>query len=235
MKINPPFEKAVLLNRYKRFLADIRLNTGAELTIYCPNTGSMKNCWAPETPCWFSRSNNPKRKLPGTLEITTTPDGFLTGVNTNRPNKLVREAIENGTIVELQGYESIRPEVKYGEENSRIDLLLSQGERRCYVEVKNATLGVGKGLVQFPDAVTTRGTKHLRELAAMVEQGHRAVLVFCVQHTGAESIGPADDIDPIYGITLRKAMDAGVEVLAYGCTLSPSEVVIDQRLPFNCP
>ncbi|MFT7300609.1 MAG: sugar fermentation stimulation protein A [Porticoccus sp.] len=235
MKIKPPFEKAVLLNRYKRFLADIRLNNGAELTIHCPNTGSMKNCWAPETPCWFSRSNNPKRKLPGTLEITTTPDGFLAGVNTNRPNKLVREAIENSTIVELQGYESIRPEVKYGEENSRIDLLLSQGERRCYVEVKNATLGVGKGSVQFPDAVTTRGTKHLRELTAMVEQGHRAALVFCVQHTGADSIGPANDIDPTYGVTLCKAMDAGVEVLAYGCTLSPSEVMIDQRLPFNCP
>lgn len=234
MKIDPPFEKALLLNRYKRFLADIRLDNGEELTIHCPNTGSMKNCWAPETPCWFSRSNDPKRKLPGTLEITTTPDGFLTGVNTQRPNKLVREAIENGTIVELQGYESIRPEVKYGDENSRIDLLLSTGDLQCYVEVKNTTLGAGDGRVLFPDAVTTRGTKHLRELISMVQQGHRAVLVFCVQHTGAKSIGPADDIDPTYGLTLREAMAAGVEVLAYGCQLTPEEIVINQRLPFNC-
>ena len=234
MKIDPPFEKALLLNRYKRFLADIRLDNGEEFTIHCPNTGSMKNCWAPETPCWFSRSNDPKRKLPGTLEMTTTPDGFLTGVNTQRPNKLVREAIENGTIVELQGYENIRPEVKYGDENSRIDLLLSTGDRQCYVEVKNTTLGAGDGRVLFPDAVTTRGTKHLRELISMVQQGHRSVLVFCVQHTGAESVGPADDIDPTYGLTLREALAAGVEVLAYGCQLTPGEIVINQRLPFNC-
>lgn len=239
MKISPAFEQATLLKRYKRFLTDIRLASGEELTIHCPNTGSMKNCWAAETPCWFSRSNDPKRKLPGTLEVTTTPDGFLTGVNTHRPNKLVREAIENGTITELQGYESIRPEVKYGEENSRIDLLLTRAgkedaEERCYVEVKNTTLGVGDGRVLFPDAVTTRGTKHLRELMGMVAQGHRAVLVFCVQHSGAESIAPADDIDPTYGATLREAVAAGVEVLAYGCSISPSEIVIDQRLPFSC-
>jgi len=232
MKIEPPLEQAILLKRYKRFLADIRLANGEEMTIHCPNTGSMKNCWAPETPCWFSRSNDPKRKLPGTLEITSTPDGFLVGVNTGRPNKLVREAIESGVIAELQGYSEIRPEVKYGDENSRIDLLLIDGERRCYVEVKNTTLGVGDGRVLFPDAVTTRGTKHLRELMAMVEQGHRAVLVFCVQHSGAQSVGPADEIDPVYGQTLREAMDAGVEVLAYGCDLSAEEINLKSALPF---
>ena len=232
MKIEPPLEQAILLKRYKRFLADIRLANGEEMTIHCPNTGSMKNCWAPETPCWFSRSNDPKRKLPGTLEITSTPDGFLAGVNTGRPNKLVREAIESGVIAELQGYSEIRPEVKYGDENSRVDLLLIDGERRCYVEVKNTTLGVGDGRVLFPDAVTTRGTKHLRELMAMVEQGHRAVLVFCVQHSGAQSVGPADDIDPVYGQTLREAMDAGVEVLAYGCDLSAEEINLKSALPF---
>lgn len=234
MKIDPPFEQATLLKRYKRFLTDIRLDSGEELTIHCPNTGSMKNCWAEETPCWFSYSNNPKRKLPGTLEITTTSDGFLTGVNTQRPNHLVREAIENGTITELQGYESIRPEVKYGEENSRIDLLLSQEGQLCYVEVKNTTFGVGDGRVLFPDAVTTRGAKHLRELMKMVEEGHRAVLVFCVQHSGAKEVGPADDIDPHYGVVLREAIEAGVEVLAYGCTLTPEEIVINKRLPFSC-
>ena len=234
MKIDPPFEQATLLKRYKRFLTDIRLDSGEELTIHCPNTGSMKNCWAEETPCWFSYSNNPKRKLPGTLEITTTSDGFLTGVNTQRPNHLVREAIENGIITELQGYESIRPEVKYGEENSRIDLLLSQGSQLCYVEVKNTTFGVGNGRVLFPDAVTTRGAKHLRELMKMVEEGHRAVLVFCVQHSGAEGVGPADDLDPHYGVVLREAIVAGVEVLAYGCTLTPEEIVVNKRLPFSC-
>ena len=232
MKIEPTLEQAILLKRYKRFLADIRLANGEEMTIHCPNTGSMKNCWAPETPCWFSRSNDPKRKLPGTLEITSTPDGFLVGVNTGRPNKLVREAIESGVIAELQGYSEIRPEVKYGDENSRIDLLLIDGERRCYVEVKNTTLGVGDGRVLFPDAVTTRGAKHLRELMAMVEQGHRAVLVFCVQHSGAQSVGPADEIDPVYGQTLREAMDAGVEVLAYGCDLSAEEINLKSALPF---
>ena len=233
MILSPHFEKATLLKRYKRFLADIRLDGGEELTIHCPNTGSMKNCWETETPCWFSRSDNPKRKLPGTLEITTTPDGFLCGVNTQRPNHLVREAIENGTITELQGYDSIRPEVKYGEEKSRIDLLLSKGDQLCYVEVKNTTLGVGDGRVLFPDAVTTRGAKHLRELIKMVEDGHRAVLVFCVQHTGAETVGPADDIDPGYGLILRKAIAVGVEVLAYDCKLTPAEIVIQKRLPFT--
>lgn len=232
MKIEPPLEQAILLKRYKRFLADIRLANGEEMTIHCPNTGSMKNCWAPETPCWFSRSNDPKRKLPGTLEITSTPDGFLAGVNTGRPNKLVREAIESGVIAELQEYSEIRPEVKYGDENSRIDLLLIDGERRCYVEVKNTTLGVGDGRVLFPDAVTIRGAKHLRELMAMVEQGHRAVLVFCVQHSGAQSVGPADEIDPVYGQTLREAMDAGVEVLAYGCDLSAEEISLRSALLF---
>ncbi len=232
MKIEPPLEQATLLKRYKRFLADIRLANGGELTIHCPNTGSMKNCWAPDTPCWFSRSDDPKRKLPGTLEITSTPDGFLAGVNTGRPNKLVREAIENGVIAELQGYSEIRPEVKYGDENSRIDLLLIEGEHHCYVEVKNTTLGVGDGRVLFPDAVTTRGAKHLRELMAMVEQGHRAVLVFCVQHSGAETVGSADEIDPEYGRTLRKAVEAGVEVLAYGCHLSPEDISLRTPLPF---
>lgn len=234
MKIDPPFEQATLLKRYKRFLTDIRLSSGEEMTIHCPNTGSMKNCWVTETPCWFSRSNNPKRKLPGTLEISTTPDGDLVGVNTQRPNHLIREGIENGTITELQGYDSIKPEVKYGEENSRIDLLLSKGESQCYVEVKNTTLGVGNGKVLFPDAVTTRGAKHLRELIKMVEEGHRAVLVFCVQHSGAKAVGPADEIDPQYGEVLREAIAAGVEILAYGCHLTPEEIVVTQRLPFVC-
>lgn len=236
MHIDPPLEEAVLIKRYKRFLADIRLSDGSELTIHCPNTGSMKNCWEPDTPCWFSRSNDPKRKLPETLEICTTPRGDLVGVNTHRPNKLVKEAIDNGTIKELQGYAAIRSEVKYGDENSRIDLLLSDESRQCYVEVKNTTLAAGEeGCIQFPDAVTQRGTKHLRELMSMIDHGHRAVLVFCVQHSRASFVAPADEIDPLYGKTLREAAEKGVELLAYQCVLSPCEIYIDQRLPVELP
>lgn len=233
MKFKPPFEQGTLLRRYKRFLADVELPGGELLTVHCPNTGSMKNCVVPGTPCWFSRSDNPKRKLPGTLEITTTPLGWLAGVNTGRANHLVREALTEGVISELAGYRNIRSEVRYGEENSRIDFLL-QGDDRpdCYVEVKNVTLEVGDGLLTFPDAVTARGTKHLRELSTMVRAGHRAILLYCVQHSGATRAGPADDIDPVYGATLREALAAGVEVLAYGCKVTAQEITLERRLPF---
>lgn len=234
MKFDPPFEQAILLRRYKRFLADVELPNGEVLTIHCPNTGSMKNCVVPGTPCWFSRSDNPKRKLPGTLEITTTPLGHLAGVNTGRANQLVKEAIDSGVISELTGYTRVRNEVRYGEENSRIDLLL-EGEDHpdCYVEVKNVTLEMGNGLLTFPDAVTTRGAKHLRELSAIVRNGQRAVLLYCVQHSGATRAGPADDIDPGYGTALREALAAGVEVIAYGCRVTPEEIALVQRLPFS--
>lgn len=233
MKFKPPFEQGTLLRRYKRFLADVELPGGELLTVHCPNTGSMKNCVVPGTPCWFSRSDNPKRKLPGTLEITTTPLGWLAGVNTGRANHLVREALTEGVISELADYRNIRSEVRYGEENSRIDFLL-QGDDRpdCYVEVKNVTLEVGDGLLTFPDAVTARGTKHLRELSTMVRAGHRAILLYCVQHSGATRAGPADDIDPVYGATLREALAAGVEVLAYGCKVTAEEITLARRLPF---
>ncbi|BFM18293.1 DNA/RNA nuclease SfsA [Maricurvus nonylphenolicus] len=245
MKFSPPLQQATLLKRYKRFLADIRLDNGnkkaaEETTIHCPNTGSMKNCWAPETPCWFSVSDNPKRKYPFTWEIATTPAGDLAGINTGRANALVVEAINDGVITELQGYDELRTEVKYGEENSRIDILLSGEQGQCYVEIKNCTLledaeqgpaanESGKGY--FPDAVSTRGTKHLRELIAMVEAGHRAVLLFCVQHSAIESVTPAAHIDSAYAETFAEAVDAGVEVLAYRARLSPEEIKLEQAIP----
>jgi sugar fermentation stimulation protein A len=234
MKFSPPLQQATLLKRYKRFLADIRLDTGndksaEQTTIHCPNTGSMKNCWAPETPCWFSVSDNPKRKYPFTWEIATTPAGDLAGINTGRANALVVEAINNGVISELQGYDELRTEVKYGEENSRIDILLSGEQGLCYVEIKNCTLLEEKGY--FPDAVSTRGTKHLRELIAMVEAGHRAVLLFCVQHTGIESVAPAAHIDSAYAETFAEAVSAGVEVLAYRARLSAEEISLEQAIP----
>jgi len=229
VRFERPLESGILLKRYKRFLVDVKVGND-EFTIHCPNTGSMKNCIAERGPCWFSRSANKKRKYPCTLEITTTPDSFLAGVNTHRANSLVKEGIENSVVDELQGYDRLRTEVKYGEENSRIDLLLERGDECCYVEVKNVTLAMGGGAGMFPDAVTTRGTKHLRELIQMVNEGHRAVLFFCVQHTGIGKVTPADDIDPEYGRTFRKAVEAGVEVLAYRAKLSPEEIVLTHRV-----
>ena len=224
---------AQLLRRYKRFLADLELPDGRGLTVHCPNTGSMKNCLQPGGNCWYSGSDNPKRKYPHTLEVVTPPDGDLAGINTARANDLVEEAIGNGVIRELQGYRQWRREVAYGEEKSRIDFLLDGGGQSCFVEVKNVTLCEGRGHGLFPDAVSERGTKHLRELMQMVRQGHRAVLLFCVQHTGIRQVAPADTIDPAYGKTLREAAAVGVEILAYQAVLAPEQGIIrlQKKLP----
>ncbi len=223
---------ATFIKRYKRFFTDIHTEQGELLTVHCPNTGSMKNCQVENAPCWYSLSDNPKRKLPGTLEIVTTAFGNLAGVNTARPNHIVRRAIEDQLIPELRGYQSIRSEVRYGAEKSRIDLLL-EGEKggQCYVEVKNVTLDCGDGHAQFPDAVTSRGAKHLRELMAMVVEGHRAVLFFCVQLTGVESMSIAKHIDPLYAQTLSVAIDAGVEVLVWQADISDQAIRLQRPLP----
>ena len=231
MLFTPVLHPAKLLCRYKRFLADISLPNGDVTTIYCPNTGSMKRCVVENSPCWYSISSHATRKYPFTLELVTTASGHLAGVNTGRANTLVKEAIVNGVIIELQGYANIQAEVNYGEERSRIDFLLSgDGINDCYVEVKSVTLGMEGGRGLFPDSVSARGTKHLRELMAMVLQGHRAVLVFCVQHVGIDSVSPADDIDPVYGATLRQAIQAGVEVLIYGAEITPESITLTQPL-----
>ena len=232
MKITPPLLPAVFERRYKRFFSDVIDAKGRTITIHCANTGSMKNCLVPGSACWYSLSDNPNRKLPGTLELVTTVNGQLAGVNTSRPNHLVREAIESGLIPELRDYQQMRSEVRYGAENSRIDLLLEDPLRgRCYVEVKNVTLEKTGGLVAFPDAVTSRGTKHLRELMAMIKQGHRAVLFFCVQITGAQRMEVAADIDPLYAETLAEAVAAGVEVLAWRAELCHREIVLERAIP----
>lgn len=231
MKFNPALKEATLLRRYKRFLADVCLPDGEEVTIHCPNTGSMKACLDDGGRCWFSESDNPKRKYSRTWEIATTPAGDLAGINTGRANALVLEAILNGTVAELQGYDSWKTEVRYGAERSRIDICLSGSGVDCYVEVKNVTLCVGAGQGLFPDAVSARGSKHLRELMLMVEQGHRAVLLFCVQHSGIDRVSPAADIDSVYAATLREAAAAGVEILAYKARLSAEEIVITESLP----
>ncbi len=242
MILDPPLQQGVFVKRYKRFFADIDTGDGERLTLHCPNTGSMKNCLVAGSPCWYSRSDNPKRKLPGTLELVTTEKGYIAGVNTSRPNQLVEEAVLNGVIAPLQGYSRLRREVRYGLENSRIDLLLDSPEQPaampCYVEVKNVTLEADNGLANqtdglllFPDARTTRGVKHLRELSAMSAADNRAALVFCVQHSGVQAVAPADHIDPEYGAALRDAAAVGVEVLAYRCELSPEKLAIAEQLP----
>lgn len=232
MKLDPALGEGLLLRRYKRFLADVQLPNGEIITIHCPNTGSMKNCWSENTPCWFSDSGNPKRKYRHTLEITTTPEGALAGVNTGRANALVEEAIRDGVIRELQGYDSLRREVKYGEENSRIDLLLSRADGDCYVEVKNVTLAEGaRGM--FPDAVSTRGAKHLRELQKLAESGVRAVLFYCVQHSGIGTVEAAAEIDPAYAAALARAVEAGVEVIAYRAELAAGEIRLSEPVPFT--
>ncbi len=231
MKNNPPFYPATFIKRYKRFFADIQNEQGQLMTLHCPNTGSMKNCQVEGSACWYSLSDNPKRKLPGTLEIVTTSQGNLAGVNTAKPNHLVREAIETDLVPELRGYQQIRSEVRYGEEKSRIDLLLEDDELGlCYVEVKNVTLDMGAGLAMFPDAVTSRGAKHLRELIAMVAAGHRAVLFFCVQLTGVERMEVAADIDPVYAQTMAQAIAAGVEVMAWRTSIGVEEIVLERAI-----
>lgn len=234
MRFDEPLTEATFLRRYKRFFCDVRLPDGAELVVHCPNSGSMKNCQPVGGRAWISDSKNPKRKLRHTLEVVEV-DGARALVNTARPNALVEEAIAAGVIAELGGYARIRREVKYGAENSRIDLLLERGEanvtERCYVEVKNVTLGVGDGACLFPDAVTSRGTKHLRELMAMVEAGHRAALVFCAGRDDARWVGAADEIDPEYGETLRLAARSGVELLAYRVMVDAEQVRLVERVP----
>lgn len=221
MKRSSEFFEGKFIRRYKRFFADLETASGDLLTVHCPNTGSMRGCAVPGTSCWYSLSSNPKRKLPGTLEVVTTDTGDLAGINTGRANILVQEALSAGVVKELSGYPHLQREVKYGTENSRIDFLLSNHDQQCFVEVKNVTLGSAGGQGLFPDAVTARGAKHLRELMTMVEQGHRAVLLFCVQHSGIKWVSPADEIDPGYSELLRQAAAAGVEVIAYGAVISP--------------
>ncbi|MGE8361126.1 DNA/RNA nuclease SfsA [Pseudomonas sp.] len=231
MRFDPPLEQAVLLRRYKRFLADIETASGEHLTIHCPNTGSMLNCMSEGARVWFSRSNDPKRKLPGTWEIGETPHGRLAVINTGRANALVEEALRAGLITELAGFTALKREVPYGQERSRVDFCLEYPSGTAFVEVKSVTLGFADTPVAaFPDARTERGAKHLRELASLARAGVRAVQLYCVNLSDIEAVRPAVEIDPAYGAALREAVDAGVEVLAYGAEVSADEVRLVRRL-----
>lgn len=230
MKYSKPLQRVKLIQRYKRFLGDVEWPDGQLMTVHTANTGSMLGCSTPGNHIWIRDSENDKRKYRYSWEISETDDGNLIGVNTILANKLVVEAIENSSIKELLGYKNIRTEVPYGE-NSRIDILL-QGETDCYVEVKNVTARDGKYAI-FPDAVTARGTKHLNELVSMVEAGHRAVMLFCIQRNDIELFRPAVEIDPLYTKTLEHAIENGVEVLAYSVDISAEEILLNKKIPLK--
>ena len=223
-----------LIRRYKRFLADIELEDGRQVTAHVPNTGSMKSTNEPGSPVALSSHDRPDRKLKYTLELIQA-DGSWVGVNTALTNRIVEEAVVSGRIEELAGYDSVRREVKYGT-GSRIDLLLEDAQKGlCYLEIKNVTYReIGApAIARFPDAVTSRGTKHLRELMRVVEQGHRGVCLFLVNRPDCDSMAPAGEIDPVYAQTCQEARDAGVELLAYRVTSSPSAIEVDRRIPIS--
>jgi len=224
MKFTPPLNKATLIKRYKRFLADVTLSDGTETTIHVANTGAMTGCATPGDTVWYSTSDNKKRKYPFSWELTETNAGHFICVNTIRANSVIEVAVNNGKIAELVGYDSLTREVKYGDENSKIDILLSGGlQPDAYVEVKSATLLEG-GQGYFPDTVTLRGQKHLRELIAVVERGYRGVLVFAVLHSGIDSVKAAAHIDAKYAEIFEQAKTAGVEVLTYFAKISPEQI-----------
>ncbi|MGD9824142.1 DNA/RNA nuclease SfsA [Desulfobacter sp.] len=230
----PPLIKGTLLKRYKRFLADIELETGGVVTAHCPNSGSMKGCARPGAEAWISQSTNLKRKLKYTWELTRI-DGTFIGINTLVPNRLVRASVENGLVPELSGYSRVRTEVKTSE-HTRLDLLLEDNNgKRCFVEIKNCTL-VENGVARFPDAVTMRGQKHIQELVALVANGHRAVLFFFVQRTDAHIFTPAADIDPEYAEKLMQARLKGVEIIVrdvvFDLDAAPARIRLNRSLNF---
>lgn len=231
MDFEPALQSATLIKRYKRFLADVITPDGTELTLHCANTGAMTGCATPGDTVWYSTSDNLKRKYPHSWELTETQQKHWICVNTLRANQLVREAINEQRIPELSGYSKLTTEVKYGAENSRIDLMLqAENQPNCYIEVKSVTL-LQEGLGFFPDAVTLRGQKHLRELQSMAEQGQRAVLFFAVLHSGIESVSAAHHIDPRYTDLLKYVQNKGVEVMCYGAELSAEGIRLTKRVP----
>jgi len=228
MHFTQPLKQGTLIKRYKRFLADIKLPDGSEITVHCPNSGSMRTCSVPGSPVCYSRSDNPKRKYPHTLEMVHNGKTWI-GVNTSRTNRIVAEAIENKQIKELNHFESIRREVKTSAE-SRLDLLLEGGGKQTYIEVKNCSLAEN-GWALFPDAVTARGTKHLRELARLVNLGHRGVIFFLVQRLDCNGFSPAAAIDSVYADTLVEVQLKGVEILAYQAEVTTVSIEIVRSLP----
>lgn len=235
MRFQTPLVRAVLLRRYKRFLADARLEDGREITAHVANPGSMMGLKDEGLAIWLEPNDDPKRKLKYAWRLVEHEGGAFTGVDTGVPNRMLRTALTAGRVPGLDGYDTVRPEVKYGE-NSRIDFLLtSEGRPDTYVEVKSVTLSRSPGLAEFPDSVTARGAKHLAELANMAEAGHRAVMLYLVQRTDCSAVTLAADLDPTYAAAFLEATARGVEVLAFDCAISPEGVSLGAPLPFRAP
>ncbi len=229
MRFPEPLLGGRLIRRYKRFLADVRLDDGAVVTAHCPNSGRMTACVGEDWPVRLSHSDNPRRKLPYTLEMVHNGQCWI-GVHTGRANAVVREAIEAGSVPELSGYPTIRPEVKYGT-GSRIDLLLASEAGQCFVEVKSTTLVDGRGAFLFPDAVTDRGRRHLHELRERAAAGDRAVVFFLVQRSDGDFFRPAAEVDAAFDRALREAVAGGVEALAYRAEVSPAGISVCEPVP----
>jgi sugar fermentation stimulation protein A len=225
----PKLIPGTLLKRYKRFLADVRLESGEVVTAHCPNTGSMKGCSEAGRTVYLSSHDNPRRKYKYTWELIAMPTSMV-GVNTLVPNRLVFKSIDQKLIPELSEYTHIRREVRIGE-HSRIDLMLTDGgAKRCYIEIKNCTL-VSEGIAQFPDAVTSRGLKHIIELENLSETGHRCMMFYFIQRMDAQVFRPADQVDPVYGRRLRRAVARGIEVLAYDVRIDLQGLELNKKIP----
>ncbi len=232
MRFQTELIPATLIRRYKRFLADVRLPDGQEMTAHCPNPGSMMGMADEGMRVWLEPNDDPKKKLKYGWRLIEDGGVFI-GVDTGVPNRVIGEALRAGAIAPLAAYETVRSEVKYGE-NSRIDFLLQQdGLPDVYVEVKSVTLSRQTGLAEFPDSVTKRGAKHLDELANMVAAGHRAVMLYLVQRTDCTRVALADDIDPAYGRAFDAALAAGVETIAVGANITPQTVDVGELLTFD--
>lgn len=231
MQFEPPLQPARLIRRYKRFLADVRLADGTEMTVHCANPGAMLGLDDPGLPIWIQDSGNPKRKLRWSWRLAELDNGALAGIDTSLPNKLVAEALADRAIPELADATSIRPEQRY-HDNSRIDFLLSDGrDRQTYVEVKNVHLSRGHGLAEFPDCRTERGAKHLGALADMVRSGHRACMLYLVQRNDCDRFSLASDLDPAYAQSFDAARNAGVEMLVYDTEISNLGISLRGPLP----
>ena len=232
MEFATPLIPARLIRRYKRFLADVRLEDGREVTAHCANPGSMMGLAEPETKVWLEPNDDPKKKLKFGWRLVDHENGHFTGVDTSLPNRALKAALLAHEVPQLPAYDLVRPEVKYGE-NSRIDFLLSGDGPDTYLEVKSVTLRRQAGLAEFPDSVTARGTKHLRELSQMVDQGHRAIMFYLVQRTDSTAMTLAKDIDPAYAAAFQQAIAAGVLVRVQACKIDPTGVHLGDPIPFQ--